>query len=621
MIREGKFMMLAIALLFTASCSKVHIKPAKPQSGEKIVIVTEMEFKDPLMELVFLKENVDFDYHAIRGKKDNNLWVFQFQPDTLTSYVLWRIVDGDSIYFENGKGIIIYYGEKPMRLAYYYAGLHKERAIPYPFPISEKEKSKIIRGAIKCYKRELKYYPGEPMAFGRLKVVEYFRIKGDRKKAQYLYRLEKELDSLFNTRNLYAALSSFNVAYFFEFPKTYDYFKFLSENPYIPGVLDASMSYLYQYARNLGPKEGVKWLEIGLEKYKDFLQGEQSTKIKNTLRNYYYSLYYGFLTLGDTMKALNYLWKLRDLNPFDPEPFMVEASLRMSMGPLNYRVIDSLLYISGNLFHPVAYCFNFPFYPVEQRMKSIQRKELNYLRIKARYYENTGRIDSTISTLRKIIEIQGGDFKADYGDHEDLGLLLLNKGDVNGAIEAFANAVITGSEWGNLKGVLKEDFKKRGFSEDSINTIFSKIEEKFSSVKVRAPEFTVESIDGKKLKLSDYKGKIVVLNFWATWCGPCRREIPDLNTLVEKYKDDGDVIFLAITNDSRERVLNFLTNNQFDYKIAFDPDDTYEKYNVTAVPTHVIIDRSGYVAYRIVGSLPQMDKILEEKIESVRGKK
>jgi thiol-disulfide isomerase/thioredoxin len=117
--------------------------------------------------------------------------------------------------------------------------------------------------------------------------------------------------------------------------------------------------------------------------------------------------------------------------------------------------------------------------------------------------------------------------------------------------------------------------------------------------------------------LKNLKGKVVVLNFWATWCGPCRREIPELNNLVEKYKDNSDVVFVAITNDLRERVANFLSSNEFKYKVAFDVDSVYQKYNVTAVPTHVIIDKDGFISSRIVGSLPQMDEILSEKIEKL----
>ncbi|MEO0235890.1 MAG: redoxin domain-containing protein [candidate division WOR-3 bacterium] len=615
MKKEVRITMLLMLTMLALSCSKIHLKPSKPQAGERVIIVSELKLHDPILEVILFKENVDFEYFAVKGKKEKDFWVFGIQTDTITSYVLWRIVDGDSVFFEDGNGLIVFYGNKPMRLAYYYKGLHAEKAIPYAFPVSDKEKDRLISRALRYYKKELKYHPGEPLAFGRMKAIKAFLIKDEKKKARYLYELEKEIDSLFETKNLYATLSAFNVAYLFDFSRTYDYFKVLSEQPYLPGILDASLNYLYQYARSLGPQQGVKWLEVGLEKYREFLE-EPSTKLKNTLRNYYLSLHYGYMALGDTLKALDCLWKLRDLNPFDPEPYMVEASVRMAMGTLNYRTVDSLLYIAGNLFHPVANCYNFPFYPKDQRIERLKRKKLGYYRIMAKYYENAGEVDSAIASMRQIIELQGGDLMADYGDHENLGSLLLSKGDVSGAVNAFANAVVTGSEWGYLKESITNDLKKRGFSQDSIEKIITEIESKYKEVRIKAPEVTLITLDGKQVKLSDYKGKVVVLNFWATWCGPCRREIPDLNKLVDEYIENKDIVFVAITNDKRERVLNFLGTNEFKYMITFDPGNAYEKYNVMAVPTHVIIGKDGYIHARIVGSLPQMDQILKEKIES-----
>jgi len=608
-------MWLVITLLLIG-CAPYRVTPRKPQAGEKIwVIIEKKELKEPLMEVVLLKENLDYDFEVISGKKEGERWEFQIKTDSITSYVIWRIVDGDSIYFERGEGIVVYYGNKPMRLAHYYCGLHTERAIPYVFDVGPKERDKVIKKAIKCYKKELKYYPGEPMAYGRLRVVKYFTIKGERKKARYLYNLENELDSLANTDDIYALVSAFNVAYFFDFGKTYDYFKLLSERPYIPGALDASLNYLYQYARSLQPREGVKWLETGLSKYKEFLE-EPSSKIKNTLRSYYYSLYYGYLVVGDTLKALDYLLKAKDLNPFDPEPYMVEASLRLSFLPESHHVVDSLLKVAEKLFQPLANSYNFPFYPKEERKSRLERKLLNFYRIKVQYQEAMGLTDSAISTMRSIIEIQGED-KADFGDYEKLGDLLVKVGKIGEAEEAYAKAVLMGSEWDNLKSSIEEELKKAKLSEDSIKKVTSYIEEKVKAVKIKAPSFVVEDLSGKRIKLEDYKGKVVVLNFWATWCGPCRREIPNLNNLVEKYKDRKDIVFIAITNDQEVRVTNFLANNPFNYLIAFDRSDAYEKYNVKAIPTHVIIDKNGYINTRIVGSLPRMDEVLSKKIEKL----
>ncbi|MEO0238391.1 MAG: redoxin domain-containing protein [candidate division WOR-3 bacterium] len=613
--RSVSIMMVSLLLLFV-SCRSYEVKPTKPQMGEKVEVTVRGEFKSPLVEVVYLKENLDFDFDVIPAKVEQKAISFVITPDTLTSYVIWRVVDSNVVYFPDGEGLMFYYGKKPMPLAYYYKGMHTEKAIPYLVELKPEEQKKIIRRAERVYKKGLKYYPSCPMCFARLKILQYFKLKDERSKAKYLSELENVTDSLFNTGDLMAQVAAFNVAYFFSSAKTYDYFKYLSENPFIPGALDVAMSYLYQYARNLNPKEGAKWLEIGLNKYADYIK-EPSSRIKNILRNYYYSLYYAYIVQGDTVKAIEYLRKLQQIFPMDPSPYVVEASLRMEMGTINYRTIDSLLATAEKCFNPIAYSYTYPFYDTESRDKAVRRNLTDLYRVESRYFTNIGDTARAIAVLEKAIEAQGGDLYADYGDHEELGDLLLATRDLEKAIKHYAYAIITGAEEDRIVKSLEERLKSIKIGEDSARVLISNMMKTIDENRISAPDFIVETIDGKKLSLKNLKGKVVVLNFWATWCGPCRREIPELNKLVEKYKDNTDVVFVAITNDLRERVANFLSSNEFKYKVAFDVDSVYQKYNVTAVPTHVIIDKDGFISSRIVGSLPQMDEILSKKIEKL----
>jgi len=205
-------MLLPVIIAVMMGCTSIQMSPDKPQAGESIKITIKEELKDPLVEVVFLKDNLDFDFDVVTPRKEKDRWVITINSDTLTSYVIWRIVDQDAIYFPGGEGVIFYKGDKPQHLAYYYCGLHKEKAIPYALDVDEKEQKKIINAAIKCYDKELKFYPGEPMAFGRKKIVEYFKLNDEREKAKYLYDLEKTTDSLFESGDLLSAVSAFNIA-------------------------------------------------------------------------------------------------------------------------------------------------------------------------------------------------------------------------------------------------------------------------------------------------------------------------------------------------------------------------------------------------------------------------
>lgn len=124
----------------------------------------------------------------------------------------------------------------------------------------------------------------------------------------------------------------------------------------------------------------------------------------------------------------------------------------------------------------------------------------------------------------------------------------------------------------------------------------------------KAPDFKLESTDGKTVKLSDYKGKIVVLDFWATWCGPCRRGVPDLVELQNEFKKD--VVVLGISLDkvsgTDKDVKGFIKEYKINYPVIFGNEKTAMDYgNIQSIPTSFIIDRQGNVVDKHVGLVPK----------------
>jgi peroxiredoxin len=113
-----------------------------------------------------------------------------------------------------------------------------------------------------------------------------------------------------------------------------------------------------------------------------------------------------------------------------------------------------------------------------------------------------------------------------------------------------------------------------------------------------APEFTLKSLKDKNLSLKELRGQVVMINFWATWCGPCRQEMPALNTLYEKYRDTGFVL-LGINVDSESvNAIQMVSKLKATYPILFDTDKRASVlYQVSAMPTTILIDRDGKVRY------------------------
>ncbi|RLB69857.1 MAG: TlpA family protein disulfide reductase [Deltaproteobacteria bacterium] len=118
-----------------------------------------------------------------------------------------------------------------------------------------------------------------------------------------------------------------------------------------------------------------------------------------------------------------------------------------------------------------------------------------------------------------------------------------------------------------------------------------------------AADFTLTNMQGEQVSLSQYRGKVVILNFWATWCPPCREEMPSMERLYQKYKDQGLVI-LAVSADEngKKAVSQFLQKTPYSFPILLDSDNIAQNaYGVFRFPESFIIDRNGMVVKKIIG--------------------
>lgn len=133
-------------------------------------------------------------------------------------------------------------------------------------------------------------------------------------------------------------------------------------------------------------------------------------------------------------------------------------------------------------------------------------------------------------------------------------------------------------------------------------------------------EYKLTKLNGGDVRLEDYKGKIIVTNFWATWCGPCRIELPELERAMEKYKDDKEVVFLAInTDDDRNYVEPYVKGQKLKLPVVY-ANYLDAEFRVTSIPTTMIFDRQGQVVFRQAGYNSREDFVtmISEKIEAAK---
>ena len=119
---------------------------------------------------------------------------------------------------------------------------------------------------------------------------------------------------------------------------------------------------------------------------------------------------------------------------------------------------------------------------------------------------------------------------------------------------------------------------------------------------VKAPDFELISTDGRKLKLSDYRGKIVIVDFWATWCPPCREEIPDFVELQKEYEFNLQILGVSLDTDTKNDVIPFMKKHKMNYPVVFGTMGVVRDYgDIQSIPTTFIIDQNGNVVNSFVG--------------------
>jgi peroxiredoxin len=133
-----------------------------------------------------------------------------------------------------------------------------------------------------------------------------------------------------------------------------------------------------------------------------------------------------------------------------------------------------------------------------------------------------------------------------------------------------------------------------------------------------APDFTFSDLEGRKVSLSDFRGKVVLVNIWATWCPPCRDEMPSMQKLYERFKGKNfEILAVSIDGNAHEAVAPFVQKLHLTFPVLLDPKGKTEGlYRITGVPESFIVDREGILVNKVIGpmdwSSPQVFTFFEQ---------
>jgi thiol-disulfide isomerase/thioredoxin len=611
------FMFLALTLSFAVSLAQsgnlFFVSPEKPKAGETITIIynpslAEFQNSKSISMLVhFYSKQVD-ETNEYDLKKESKGWTTNFKTSDSTYGVLIHFSDGEIYDNNENKCFPIYmYSTDGKPIAGAKAGL----ARGYINWIQAFEIEPDADLALKLFTEEFKIFPALKKDF----FMDYYRAfsKIDKEKAAEMVKteipiMEKSLtqseDDLIILMNLHRINKDMD-----KFQKT--------QALYLEKYPQGKMSEQNKFSEYYNSKDPVKKAELA-KKFKEEFPNSQylSTLKMNDLNELIKAGKYDetYSALINDPKASSALYNTLAWDMYEKGSNLQLAKEIAAQGVELSRAETDKSDIKK------------PGYYSQKKWEEIRKTSAyamidTYGAILLKLGENR----EALILLEEAATLDKGR-SADVNERYSQALVANQKYDK--AKEVIEKSYASGQSTLVMKDLLKESYLKLGKSEADFENGFEAISKSASEKRVKelekeminipAPKFVLEDFNGNKVSLEDLNGKVVIIDFWATWCGPCKASFPGMQRAVNKYANDPNVQFLFVNSwerveDKKKSASDFISQNKYTFKVLMDNDDkVITSFKVDGIPTKFIIDQKGSIRFKSVGFSGSDDKLVDE---------